>query len=376
MAFTVPSQINFGPLQNQDLQQAQIRYQNYLNQSYTKEQQDFINAVKNRAKSMRLSQPEIDAAVSQATQQVEDNKAKEAEAIYLKPLQSKWDIINSNPTEFQDKSKLDKINSDFETATAQSVKALDKTTSAADVLGPRINPLISQWSAVGVKPSLTAAQQLQLRRLQSDIGKEETQQNRYETAATFFGINGEADKMKAAQDAADKQAQKIAGMKSAADALMLGTPKPAGQRLDSVTESGTTAPTIPSPDNIVGYTTPDATVPGGFLGLRQPPFVVGNGTEGIPAPQPSPEPAAAALTKKPLIFISGRPDLSRYGDNPITRAEADAAWSLAHPMSGVGPTPTKSSTESLIEVINPAGKRVRIKQGQLDDALRQGYQQP
>lgn len=62
-------------------------------------------------------------------------------------------------------------------------------------------------------------------------------------------------------------------------------------------------------------------------------------------PQPQPQPAAAALQQPSNVLPDAQPKPSQGGDE-------------------------------LVSVINPQGKRVKIKNSQLDDALRQGYQRP
>ena len=77
----------------------------------------------------------------------------DADTLYLAPVREKWKLIQSSPSTFTDKSKLDKINSDFEAAQESAVKNLNRSESTEETVGSRIGPLAQKWSIAASFPT-------------------------------------------------------------------------------------------------------------------------------------------------------------------------------------------------------------------------------
>lgn len=300
---TTESAIDYGSLFDEDWQKAQARYANYVRMSYTKPEQDFIGSIGRRVKRMGGTQSDVDAAVAEATQQVEAGKAKEADQLYLLPLREKWKIIQSNPAGFQTQSKIDQISSDFDTATESAVKGLDKDEPIELTVSKRFQPLAQRWAVEAAKPALPFEQQETLKEIEREINGIKSKNLTYQSMLIK-----------------EKDPENIAGINSSLNinrARMEDLQKQKESILSPVSESSTksTSPAMPSQQS-------------GFTALRQPDNVVGytGDISDYVAPTEAQPTAPAAPERKPLIFISGRPDLSRYGNQPISREEADAAW--------------------------------------------------
>lgn len=267
----VPSAIDFAGLENEDRQKAQARYQQGLTSGYDEET---------------------------------------AAALYLMPIDAKWKIIKSNPTEFQDQSKLNKINDDFEGATASAVRNLDRNTPAAQAILSRVAPVASSWSSVGVKPALPADKIAELNMLQSEI-------NRLESAKTDYGKQARMNSDEAKRKTATEALYLTSGLLEEAKSKML---QMLGRGEQPAPSAALTAPAA-VPRMAIGtqealFGTPAGS---GIQLPQQEPFVA-------PADRPEPINAAAALSRTPLMFFAGRPDLST-----VTREEADAAWAARFP---------------------------------------------
>lgn len=136
-----------------DWQKAQQRYQNYYNQAYTTEQNNFIKAIGENVRRKGGSDSEVAAALAEAKQQVESDKNKEADSLYLAPIRQKWKIIQSAPETFSSKSKREQIGQDFESAQESAVKNLSRDESVESSVASRIAPLSQKWSLAAEFPS-------------------------------------------------------------------------------------------------------------------------------------------------------------------------------------------------------------------------------
>lgn len=292
---TYPSQIDFGSLYAEDFKKAQARFERGLNAGY-----------------------------DEGT----------ADALYLDPMRKKWAIIQANPGEFQDTAKLDKINSDFEDATASAVKNLQKTdfnqyrTKTGDIFetaGPSVSarfaPAVASWAVSSVKPEMTFEEQETIKNLGQEINRLKSKRGTYTRELTNAQLDRDsrAAKMTAVNDINGQLQDLQAEYEQALRGPVKAPAQPEPVQSPFQTQAGFDRPTVP--ENIVGYT----------------------GDVPIPTEE-QPEPAAPAKPK-PVMFISGRPDLSN-----VSREEADAAWAARF---GRNQRPTPVDRE---EVESPAAK--------------------
>ena len=95
----------------------------------------------------KQAQQRVQAATSSGLSQ------QDAEKLYLAPVTTKWNIIQSNPSAFTTKSNLDKINSDFETAQESAVKNLSRSDSTEKTVSDQLSPLAQKWSIASQFPT-------------------------------------------------------------------------------------------------------------------------------------------------------------------------------------------------------------------------------
>lgn len=270
-----------------------------------------------------------------------------AASLYLAPIDAKWKIISAAPDEFQDPQKFGQINSDFENAQSSAVQALTGGSSPISIAANQ-----SKWMT-RVKPesALEQLRQLRLDKMLNPTAKMTARQQADLSVAKKNYIDavgtGDATTIQSAADALDRVSQ---------SALPGLTAQPVAQ------ESTISATTQPSPSAALTPTNPD----------ELSPYFASIGFHGPTGPVETPSPAEALTTRKPVIYITGGKG------NTVDKAGADAAW-----QAQFGSLPQKAAKaeampaqDELVSVINPQGKRVRIKKEQLDDALRQGYQSP
>lgn len=348
--------INLDIQSDLDWQKAQSRYQNALNQ--------------------KVSEPD-------------------AAALYLAPIQAKWKIIKSAPDKFQDPLNLGKINSDFEQAQTSASQALLggqfpaslPTTESKWATMPnpveRFDPKIEAAALKSVSSGSKSAADV--------ISENPGVLLDPESRAMWTGLvraeiaGGKKGKMGARQQEDLKRARKSYNDKIDQFGVDAPETKAAAAALDALSNSslptsdsgdaGTITATAPSAASALSLPTQSLPPVGGdelspyfaSVGFHAP-----TGPVSIPAPDSAPSPAEALTNPKPVIYITGGKG------NTVDRAGADAAWqakygSLKEPKSSVTAPVTIPDAKDLVSVINPQGKRVRIKKDQLDDALTQGY---
>lgn len=268
---TYESAIDFGSMFDEDWQRAQSRYQSGLNAGY-------------------------DPAT--------------AETLYLKPIQAKWKIIQSNPDEFQSKDKLDKISEEFDSATTGSIRNLTAGEDLNDAVAKRFGPLVQRWSIASVKPEMSTEQQYMVRDLSQEINRLKSKRGTYTRELTNMQLDP-ASRQAKAQAVTDINGQLEDLQAEYQQALRGGTreaePAPVQSPFQRPVAFAPPPETAPMP-NLYGTGSPDIQMP------APAPFV-----ERVAAMTPPPEPAGAV--RRPITFISGRPDLSN-----VSREEADAAW--------------------------------------------------
>lgn len=272
---TYESGVDFGSLFDADWQKAQARYQQGLNAGY-------------------------DPAT--------------AETLYIKPIQAKWKIIQLNPDEFQSEDKLNKINEEFDSATAGSIKSMTAGESIDDAVSRRFAPVVQRWSVAAVKPTMTFEQQETVKNLGSDINRLKAKRGTYtrELTNALLDKDSRAAKMAAVNDInsqlEDLTAQYQQALRGGTQEVpqVQAAPQPAPSGFSALRQS---VPDVAAMPNLYGTGSPDIQMP-------QPPSFGDRLVQMNQSAQPE-----AAPGPRPITFISGRPDLSN-----VTREEADAAW--------------------------------------------------
>lgn len=300
-----------------------------------------------------MAQAQLDSNLAQERYQNAMNSGvdeKTAASLYLEPMLAKWQIIKSNPDQFKDSDVLGKITSDFEGAQQSAAQTLFRGGQTPTQIGMTSR----EWA--GMPKADTIYQQLAKLRLQR-------LQNPKATTPAI---------LKAEKEAAYKWYLKVLDPETGSSPEDKIAAK---QMLDSI-DAGPVAATAatatlggqPAAASSEITTTPlPATSTGNAAALLAPssPLV-----PTMPAPEPfydwlasktaESAPAAEALAR-PVgkFFISGtggKPDLTNYTD----RAEADAAWALAHPKEMVKSTKKAASKavepEPDVEGINEAAQ--------------------
>jgi len=221
---------------------------------------------------------------------------KTAASLYLAPVDAKWKIIQSNPDAFDNADSLNAINSDFNDAQSSAVKAV---SAGADPIS--LSAVENKYATR--QKAESAAQQLadlRLAKMQNPPEPKSLKQ-KADIAIAVTQYKNLVENGGSPEDIAAAAAQLE---------QVSGTAPEAASSTASAPPMDATSALNPGSGAFGGITMP-------------PPMPFADKLNQIVAQAGAH--AADALTKKPVIYITGGKN------NTVDRAGADAAWLQAHP---------------------------------------------